>query len=115
MELKLVNGQYVPARHQGFARVEGLEELAQRIVMKLTARRGRFMPLPSYGSRLYLLPTLKPSQRETAAWQYVVEALADESCVRLEQLEFNSEGNLGNMTLNFVYNDDTKLTIKAKA
>lgn len=115
MELKLVNGRYIPAKHQGFVQVEGLEELAQRIVMKLTAKRGRFLPLPKYGSRLYLLPTLKPSQRETAAWQFVIEALADESCVELEKLEFNQDGETGSLKLNLVYNDDTKFTIKAEA
>lgn len=114
MELKLVNGQYVPADYQGFSQVCRLDELAQRIIMKLTARRGRFLPLPNYGSRLYLLPTLKPSQRETAAWQYVIEALTDERDVELEKLEFNSDGELGILVLTFVYNGDTKLVIKAE-
>lgn len=113
MELKLVNGRYVPAEHQGFSQIEKLDELAQRIAMKLTARRGRFMPLPTYGSRLYLLPTLKPSQRETAARQYVIEALTDESDVELEKLEFSSDGDLGDLILTFVYKGYTKFTVKA--
>ena len=77
MELKLEQGAYVQAGN-GFVTVSGPEELAQRVMMRLTARRGGFAPLPQYGSRLYLLSrTAKPGQYETAAMQYIAEALEE--------------------------------------
>lgn len=78
MELKLENGKYTAVSRGGLEFVSGAEELRQRIEMKLTARRGGFALMPEFGSRLYLLPTVKPSQREAAARQYIAEALSDE-------------------------------------
>ena len=40
MELKLRNGDYVPDGVGGLKRVEGREALLQRVLFKLTARRG---------------------------------------------------------------------------
>lgn len=78
MELKLEQGRYVPGG-KGLETVSGAEEIAQRVVMRLTARRGGFAPLPEYGSRLYLLPrTALPSHWKTAAMHYVAESLAEE-------------------------------------
>ena len=45
MELELKNGRYVTADGAP-ATVSGAEELRQRILMKLCARRGSFLPLP---------------------------------------------------------------------
>ena len=39
MEIKLENGNYVPGKYSGLTTVSGDEETAQRIAMKLTARR----------------------------------------------------------------------------
>jgi phage gp46-like protein len=78
VELKLENGQYVTAGSGIPERVEGTEELLQRARMRLTARRGSFYPDPDYGSRLYQLGALKPSQRSAAAKLYAAEALQPE-------------------------------------
>lgn len=78
MELKIRNGAYVPGGGS-LEHVSGAEEIAQRVVMKLTARKGGFAPLPSYGSALYqLLYRAKPSEYQTVAMQYIAQALADE-------------------------------------
>ncbi|NLT63369.1 MAG: hypothetical protein GXY01_02755 [Clostridiales bacterium] len=87
MELKLKNGQYQRGEYQGLAEVNEIEELLQRINMKLMVHRGSFIPLPDYGSRLYLLSRAKPSYRQIAARKYVLEALADETELVLETLE----------------------------
>ena len=42
MELELQNGDYVPDGIGGVRRVSGREALAQRIIFRLTARRGSF-------------------------------------------------------------------------
>ena len=88
MELKFDAGAYVKNKSGGFTTVSGEEETVQRVLMKLTARRGAFAPLPEFGSELYTLPRLKPSQRETAARQMVHEALADESDVTVTEVSY---------------------------
>lgn len=88
MELKLVNGTYVPGAGGRLRRVTGAEETAQRVMMKLTARRGGFAPLPDYGSALHtLFRTAKPSAYQTAAMRYIAEALADEPEVTVTDVE----------------------------
>lgn len=94
-ELKLQNGKYAASRYGGFETVCGNEELAQRVEMKLCARRGGFALMPEFGSRLYLLPKVQPSQREAAARQYIAEALAGETGLRLESLELYPAGEDG--------------------
>lgn len=78
MELLLKNGDYLPDGKGGFVRATGGEELLQRVLFKLTARRGSFPMLPELGSRLYELPRQKASEWEMLARQYVTEALTDE-------------------------------------
>ena len=53
MELKLVNGDYLPDGRGGLQQAE--EEILQRALSRLTARRGSFPFLPEFGSRLCLL------------------------------------------------------------
>ena len=60
MELKLIDGDYAADASGGLATVSGIEELAQRVLMKLTARRGSFPLMPDYGSRLYTCPRSSP-------------------------------------------------------
>ena len=86
MELKLSEGRYA-VKSRTLDSVSGNEELAQRIMMKLTAHRGKFWPKPDYGSRLYLLINgERPSNRENAVRQYVAEALSDENGVELKDI-----------------------------
>ncbi|MGI6028240.1 MAG: hypothetical protein ACOX81_02370 [Candidatus Heteroscillospira sp.] len=92
MELRLVNGDYAKTRFHDLESVSGAEETAQRIMMKLSARRGGFALLPEYGSRLYALNRVRPGQRESCARQYVAEALAGEDAV-LESLALRESGS----------------------
>lgn len=78
MELFLKDGDYLPDGKGGFVRARGGEELLQRALFKLTARRGSFPLLPGLGSRLYLLPRRRPGEWETLARQYAAEALEGE-------------------------------------
>lgn len=78
MECKLINGDYVPDGLGGIQRVSGAQALLQRVLFRLTARRGQLPMLPTLGSRLYLLGRETPSQRLSAARQYVAEALVEE-------------------------------------
>lgn len=85
MELQLQNGDYVMEAGK-LQCVSGVEELAQRVLMRLRARRGAFYLMPEYGSRLYQLSKIKPSKRETAARQYVAEALEEEKEVQVTEV-----------------------------
>lgn len=79
MALKLRDGDYVPDGVGGLRRAEGREALLQRVMLRLTARRGSFPFLPELGSRLHQLGKVPSAQRQAAAAQYAAEALADEA------------------------------------
>ncbi len=98
MELRLQNGDYVTQAGK-LQRVSGMEELAQRVLMRLQARRGAFYLMPEYGSRLYQLSQVKPSQRETAARQYVAEALEEEKGLRVTEVSLAEPERDGRGTL----------------
>ncbi|SFP19509.1 hypothetical protein SAMN05216343_10461 [Oscillibacter sp. PC13] len=86
MELKLRDGDYVPDGVGGLRRVSGKEALVQRILFRLTARRGYFPFCENLGSRLWLLGQVSAAQRQTAAVQYVTEALAEESGLTVDSV-----------------------------
>ena len=79
MERKLVNGDYTPDGNGGLTVLSGTEELLQRALFRLTARRGAFPFLPELGSQLYRLPREKPSARQALAIQYAAQALEEET------------------------------------
>ena len=88
MELKLRSGAYVLSGAGLPETVRGAEETLQRALMRLSARRGSFAPAPDYGSRLYTLGALKPSQRAAAARLFVTEALAGEPGIGVESVTY---------------------------
>lgn len=110
-ELKLRDGDYV-FNSAGLAeRVSGREALLQRVLFKLTARRGGFLFLEELGSTLYRLGSLPPSQRERAALAAAAEALADEEGLTVEQAELDGQ----RLTVQMRWQDETleaELTIQ---
>lgn len=78
MEPRLKNGDYIPDSLGGVVRCEGAGALLERVLFRLTARRGGLPFLPQLGSRLYLLSREPAAQRLSAARQYVAEALSEE-------------------------------------
>lgn len=78
MEAKIHNGDYIPDNIGGIVRCQGADALLERVLFRLTARRGGFPLLPALGSRLYLLGREPAAQRLPAARQYVAEALTEE-------------------------------------
>lgn len=78
MEAKLIQGDYVPDGLGGIERCKGSGALLQRILFRLTARRGQFPFLPQLGSRLYQLGREPAASRESAARLFAAEALAEE-------------------------------------
>ena len=97
MELLLREGDYVADGRGGVVRLEGEEALLQRVLFRLTARRGGLSVLPELGSRLYLLGREPPEGRLSAARQYVAEALGEED-VTVESVELE-QGAAGMLSL----------------
>ena len=67
--LRMKNGDYVP-KGSGLETVSGSEAVLQRVLLRLTARRGAFPFMESFGSRLWTLGQLKAAERQAAAEQY---------------------------------------------
>ena len=85
------DGDYVPDGLGGLVGLTGVQEVLQRVLFRLQARRGALPFLPELGSQLYLLGREKPNARPALAQRYVVQALEPETDVSvtgvtLEQL-----------------------------
>ena len=99
--LMLVNGDYVPQGNRLRA-VEGDEAVLQRMLMKLTARRGQFPFMEEFGSRMWTLDRLRPAERQAAAEQYVLEALRDEPGLTVEQVTLAENDGKASLTVRVV-------------
>ena len=84
MELMVRDGDYVPDGAGGFLRAEGSQELLQRVLWKLSIRRGSFP----------LLFREAPSRRAALARQYAAEALAGEAGLEITGTELSGDGRL---------------------
>ena len=91
--------------------VEGNAELLQRVLLRLTARRGGFAPCPELGSRLYQLGRERPSARQALAVQYVSEALRKESALTVQAVELSQMGEVGRLTVYLDWRGE-KLTVQ---
>lgn len=67
--------------------IQGVEEIAQRLTLRLTVRRGSFRLDPELGSRLYAMPRGDKEQMERFARDAIEEALIGMPEVRLEELD----------------------------
>ena len=112
MELKIKDGDYVPDGMGGLQRVSGREELLQRVLFRLTARRGGFALAPSLGSKLYLLGREKPGNRQAAAKKYAVEALDGETGVTVEDVSLVYGGEMSGLRVKLRYEGEAlELTV----
>ena len=92
MELKFVDGKYVPGAYGGLEPVRGRDELLQRALMRLSAARGGFVLMPEFGSSLHTLFSVKKSQRAAQAHRMVYEALAPETELEVTDVEYRETG-----------------------
>jgi hypothetical protein len=114
MEARFLDGDYVPDGWGGFETVTDEAETVQRILFKLTVRRGEFPLLPELGSRLWMLGQEKPSERVAAAHQYIAEALADENLVTESVTVTETQPGEFNITAVFRQDDDETVTVTAQ-
>lgn len=98
MALILREGDYVPDGKGGFRSAEGARELLERLLWKLSVRRGSCPFFPELGSQLHLLGRAAVGEREKLAERYVCQALAEED-VTVEGVTLTQEGERGRLTV----------------
>ena len=109
MELQLKNGDYIPDEKGGVVRLDGDAALLQRVLFRLSARRGGLSMLPELGSQLYLLGRERPEARLSAARQYAAEAVRPEG-LTVEDVRLTDRGG-GRMDLTvWLRGEDAALT-----
>lgn len=95
--------------------ITGEEELAQRLRLRLTLRRGSFRLDPELGSRLYALPRGDREGMERFARDAIEEALAPMPEVRLEGLDcrYDPEEDRAYLDCRFLWRDrELALTVE---
>ena len=107
MELQLTHGDYVSDGAGGVRHVAGNEALLQRVLFRLTARRGAFPFCESLGSQLWKLGQVPAAKRQSAAKQYVAEALAEETGVQVERVELVETGCTATLEVDLLYGNET--------
>ena len=108
MELKIKDRDYVADGAGGLVRVSGWEEMLQRVLYKLSVRRGSFVLTPDLGSELHLLWREKGESRATAAKQYAAEALAGETGLTVSDVTLEQQGDLLTLRLALLYEGETR-------
>lgn len=103
MELELRDGDYVRTDGGGLRRVTGQEALLQRVLFRLTARRGTFPFWETLGSRLWQLGRMTSGVRLSAARQYVAEALEEEPGLTVENVSLSENDGRGFLTVELTW------------
>lgn len=93
MELLLKDGDYVSDGTGGLVGVTGAQEVLQRVLFRLQARRGAMPFLPELGSQLYRLPKEKAAACRAVAQRYVAQALETEREVAVTGVELHDLEN----------------------
>ena len=97
MELKIKDRDYVADGAGGLVRVSGWDELLERVLFKLSVRRGK----------LHLLWREKGESRATAAKQYAAEALADEEGLSVTGMELAEKNGFLELRVLLRYENET--------
>ena len=98
IEMRLKDGDFVPDGTGGFEGEREEQALLQRILFKLTARRGTFPFLPELGSYLHTLYREKESARQGLCARYVAQALEGED-VTVRDVVYSCENGRAQVTV----------------
>lgn len=93
----------MPDGSGGLRRVLGREALLERVIFRLTARRGQFPFLEDLGSRLWQLGRVGTAGRQAAAEQYVTEALAEEEGLTVESVALDQQDGAARLNVELTY------------
>ena len=107
MSLLLKNRDYAADGNGGVAVVRDGEEMVGEVLFRLAARRGSFPFLPGLGSRLHLLRRERPSEWDSLALQYAVEALEDMEGVQVTGAAARREGDGLRVTVELLWQGTT--------
>ena len=113
MSLLLQNRDYAPDGNGGVAVVQDGDELLGEVLFRLAVRRGSFPVLPDLGSRMHLLRRVKPSERESLALQYAVEALEELTEVTVTGASVRQESGALQVSVELLW-QGTRLTVSAR-
>lgn len=91
MDMKLYDGDFVPAGSD-FAAVSGREELLQRVLIRLSVKKGSFSLMPGFGSELYKLRTQDGTDLAARARTYANAALLPMG-LEIESVLVSGEGD----------------------
>ena len=108
MELKIRDRDYVSDGAGGLVRAAGWDEVLERVLFKLSVRRGSFALAPELGSELHLLWREKGESRATAAKQYVAEALAEETELTVNDVTMEQKGDLLALRIALLYEGEER-------
>ncbi|WP_417044016.1 hypothetical protein [Dysosmobacter sp.] len=101
--LEIKERDYVPDGAGGLRRAEGREALLQRVLFRLMARRGQFPFLEDLGSSLWRLGRVSAAARQSAAEQYVAEALTTEEGLTVEAVTLTQENDMAHVIVQLTY------------
>lgn len=107
MELELRDGDYVHIGGGRLRQAAGPEALLQRVLFRLTARRGAFPFWETLGSRLWQLGRVSSEARLSAARQYVAEALSEERGLAVENVSLQENGGRGYLTVDLTWKGES--------
>ncbi|MGI6402821.1 MAG: histidine kinase [Oscillospiraceae bacterium] len=85
MDTLLENGTYALDERGLPIPITGVRALIQRLLIRLSVRKGSFLPDPSLGSELYRLPCAAGEQTNRLALHYAQQALLPEARAKVEQ------------------------------
>ena len=85
MDTLLENGSHALDERGLPMAITGLRALIQRLLIRLSVRKGSFLPDPTLGSELYRLPCSGGEQTNRLALHYAQQALLPEPGARVEQ------------------------------
>ncbi len=85
MDTLLENGTHALDERGLPITITGLRALIQRLLIRLSVRKGSFLPDPSLGSELYRLPCSAGEQNNRLALHYAQQALLQEPGAKVEQ------------------------------
>lgn len=105
MELKIRGRDYVADGSGGLQRADAWEEVLERVLFRLSVRRGSFPFAPTLGSELHLLGRERAERRATAAKQYVAAALAEEMGLTVTEVTVEERGDLAAVRVSLRYGE----------
>lgn len=107
MDILLENGTYALDERGLPITVTGLRACIQRLLIRLSVRKGCFLPDPTLGSELYRLPVSGGEQTNRLALHYAQQALLPEPRAKVKQAICHPVGE-GDLAVNVIIEIDNQ-------